>query len=230
MTGLAVCSASLMAGCAKNQPERVEVSYHYLEEREIHRSFTDAGLLLEEYDINEDGTIDNRTYSQPLSRHGEPLSLQDLANYTPSNLPNFRLVRRELDINFDGVTDFVRHYDERGGIAKDQIDSNFNGTVDRIVHYSKGTVTRRDVDADEDGYFEEIRYFVKGQLFRVEKDTTGSGQANYWQFFIDGVLNRAGYDHDGDRVIDEWLMAADLVKAREAAAREEAAEPRVDEP
>lgn len=203
------------AGCAHNNPERVEVSYHYLEERDIHRSFTDEGLLLEEYDINSDGEIDNWTYSQPLSKHGEPIPLEDLSQYSPTTLPSYRLLRRELDINFDGSLDIIRHYDAQGKVAKDEVDSDFNGKIDRVVQYSKGVITRRSIDADEDGYFEEIRHFIKGKLFRVEKDTNNDGQTNYWQFFDEGVLSRAGFDHDGDRIIDEWLQAGDLARARQ---------------
>lgn len=215
-------------GCANN-PARVETSVHYLEERDIHRSFTEEGLLLEQFDINRDGVIDNFSYSQPLSRHGEELSVEELAEFTPTSLPDYRLVRRELDINFDGKIDFIRHYDVRGGIDKDEVDTNYNGIVDRVVRYSNGIITRREIDADEDGYFEERRHFVKGQIFRIEKDTTGNGQPDYWQFYEEGVLTRAGFDTDGDRVIDQWLVAAELQRAQRETQRDEAAQPDVPE-
>lgn len=216
-------------GCSKQNPPRLEVSHVYLEEREIQRFFTEDGLLLETYDINRDGAIDNFAFSQPLSRHGDELTLEELDEFTPDTLPNFRLVRRELDMNFDGNIDFVRHYDGRGQVTKDEVDTDYDGGFDRIVHYNNGLISRREIDADGDGYFEEVRYFIKGQIFRIEKDTTNSGQANYWQFFEEGQLVRAGFDHDGDRVIDEWQLAEQLAGAQKAVERDEAEQLSLDE-
>lgn len=220
-------SLFLGSGCSKQSYERVERSVVYLEELSIQRNFTDEGLLLEEFDINRDGNVDNYSYSQPLDKYGDPL--EDLTGYTPYTLPNYRLVRRELDLNFDGETDFIRHYDVRGNIARDEVDTNFNGVIDRTVSYSNGVVTRRDIDGDENGHVEEIRYYVTGKLFRIERDENQDGQTDYWQFFTEGVLTRAGYDHDGDRVIDEWILSSQLGALRDRVAREEADEPTVDE-
>lgn len=226
--GLVGVGSSVMGtGCSKQSPPRVERSVVYLEELSIQRSFTADGLLLEEFDINRDGIVDNYSYSQPLDKYGDPL--EDLSGYTPYSLPNFRLVRRELDLNFDGKTDFVRHYDVRGNIARDEVDTDFNGAYDRVAYYSSNVITRRDIDADENGVIEESRFYVSGQLFRIERDENQDGQTDYWQFFNEGVLTRAGYDRDGDRIIDEWLISSQIGALRDRIARDEADQPNVDE-
>lgn len=201
------------AGCNHNNPDRVVVDYVYLEERETHLSFTEDGLLLEEFDVNKDGVIDNRAYSQPLDRFGEPL--ESLEGYTPSTLPRSRMVRREIDLNHDGLVDLVKHYDFKGQILREEVDSDFSGVVDRITHFSNGFVARRELDVDENGIFEERRFYIRGKIFRVEFDENQDGQTEYWQFYTDGVLTRAGKDIDGDRVIDEWLQETDLATLRE---------------
>lgn len=225
LLSLALVATVALGACSHNNPDRLVVEYSYLEEREIHRSFTEDGLLLEEFDINEDGAIDNRTYSQPLDRWGEPL--EDLEEFTPFTLPRTRLVRRELDLNHDGNVDLIKHYDTKGVILREEIDSDFSGGIDRITHFSNGLIARRELDVDENGVFEERRFYIRGKIFRVEIDEDQDGQTEYWQFYTDGVLTRAGRDIDGDRVIDEWLQEADLatLRARERQRIEEGETP-----
>ena len=210
---LLVCAAAAtLASCARSNPDRVTVDYEYLEERDIHSSFTEDGLLLEEFDIDRDGVIDNWVFSQPLDEHAEPLT--DLTDYSPLTLPQTRLVRREIDLNFDGDIDLIKHYDYRGQLLREEVDSDFSGTFERTTHFTDGIVVRRELDLDENGVQEERRFYIHGKIFRVEMDEDQDGKTDYWQFYTDGVLTRAGHDRDGDGVIDEWLQEHDLSTLR----------------
>lgn len=216
LSGAALAFATF-SGCAKNNPNRVIIEHEYLEEREIHISFTEDGLILEEFDINQDGHLDNWAYSEPQDRYGEPLS--DLQEYTPSTVPRHRLVRREIDLNFDGQVDLIKFYDFKGQVSRENVDSDFTGFFERVSYFNSGTVVRREIDLDENGVWEERRHYVQGKIFRVEIDENQDGKVDYWQFYTDGVLTRAGYDRDGDNIIDEWLQEYDLatLRARERA-------------
>ena len=199
---IAAGGLALSACAGRNTPPSRSVTVVYTDARMIERAFTDDGLLLERYDVNNDGVIDNYVYLQPMDDYD--MDLQDLTGLMPYEIENVRVVRKEIDVNFDGTIDVIRFYNRRGVPFREELDTNFDGNVDRRNYYDGDRLVRREIDTNGDGTFDERRHYAEGELFRVERDTTGDGQSDTWQFYERTQLVRVGRDLDGDGVIDAW--------------------------
>ena len=114
-----------------------------------------------------------------------------------------RLIRKEIDLNFDGKFDSVQAWKD-GEMTSEQIDADFDGQFDWTDFYSAGERIRAEWDTSFDGHPDMIRYYEEGKLARLEMDTTGDKSVDYWEYYTDGVMQRAGWDLNADGKIDKW--------------------------
>ncbi len=131
----------------------------------IHQK-TSNGEKVTEFDLNGDKKPDVWTYTVP----GKSADGRDID----------KLVRKELDLNWDGKVDVARWYDDKEQIEKEALDLDFDGTID------------------------QVNYYEKGQLVRKERDTNGDGKVDYWEYWENGQVDRVGEDLDGDGQVDKW--------------------------
>ncbi|MBX7097997.1 MAG: hypothetical protein K1X89_09805 [Myxococcaceae bacterium] len=115
-----------------------------------------------------------------------------------------RLVRKELDLNWDGRVDISRTYDDREQIEKESLDLDFDGKVDQVNFYEKGVIVRKESDLTSTGKPSLFRYYEKGKLVRKERDTNADGRIDYWEYWEGDQVDRVGEDLDGDGNVDRW--------------------------
>jgi hypothetical protein len=114
------------------------------------------------------------------------------------------LVCREIDTNFDGVKDVVRHYNEKGEAIAEEADANYDGKIDTWLTFIHGRLAEMKLDTNFDGKPDEWKYYVNGKLTRIVRDTNFDGKPDVWEIYRDGHLERMGVDVDGDQHVDRW--------------------------
>lgn len=114
-----------------------------------------------------------------------------------------RLVRKEIDLNFDQKIDIVQTWQE-GQMLQEAIDADFDGQTDWTDFYSGGERIRAEWDTAFDGHPDMIRYYQEGKLSRVEMDTNDDQAIDYWEYYEAGVMQRSGWDLNADGKIDKW--------------------------
>lgn len=149
-----------------------------------------AGETVTEYDLNGDKKSD--VWSFTATAKG------------PDGKDVERLVRKELDINWDGRVDISRQYDEREQISREALDLDFDGKVDQVNYFEKGVIVRKERDLQSGGKPSLFLYFEKGKLVRKERDTNADGKIDYWEFWEGDQVDRIGEDLDGDGNVDKW--------------------------
>ena len=143
-----------------------------------------------ERDLNHDRRADVWTFTVPAKN-------EDGKDYE-------RLIRKELDVNFDGKVDIVRTYDDKERIDREAMDLDFDGKVDQVNFYEKGVLVRKEKDLNFDAKPDEWQYFEKSNLVRLERDTNGDGRVDYWEYWENGQVDRIGEDLDFDGNVDRW--------------------------
>jgi antitoxin component YwqK of YwqJK toxin-antitoxin module len=143
-----------------------------------------------EFDLNGDKKPDVWTYTVPSK--------------TPEGKDYERLVRKELDINWDGKVDIARNYDQKEQIEREALDLDFDGKVDQVNYYEKGVIVRKESDLASGGKPTLWRFYEKGKLVRKERDTNGDGKVDYWEYWEGDQVDRVGEDLDGDGNVDKW--------------------------
>lgn len=119
-----------------------------------------------------------------------------------------RMVRKELDINWDGRVDITTYFDAHGEREREAMDLDFDGKVDSVFFYEKGINVRRERDLNGDGRPDVWAYYEKGKLVRKERDSNGDGRVDYWEYWENGQIDRIGEDQDGDGTVDKWSRNA----------------------
>ena len=113
------------------------------------------------------------------------------------------LVRKEVDLNWDGKVDVRTWFDEDGQIEKEEMDGDFDDRVDWIDHYKGGGRVMSEIDTDYNGSLDLFKYYDNGTLRRKERDTTGDGRIDFWEYIDpNGQVLRTGRDLDADGVMD----------------------------
>jgi len=143
-----------------------------------------------EFDLNHDGRPDVWVYTVKAK--------------TPDGKEYDRVVRKEMDINWDGKVDIVRYYDENEQISKEELDLDFDGRIDQWNYYEKGVLVRKERDLDFNGKPDLWIYYDKGHIVRKERDTNHSGKVNYWEYWENDHVDRIGEDLNGDGQVDRW--------------------------
>lgn len=98
-----------------------------------------------------------------------------------------RVVRAELDENYDGAVDRWEHYGEgarasaagevpRGVLERAEQSLRFDGQVSRWETYEGGQLTAVREDADGDGRPDKWETWVAGSLTELALDTRGAGK------------------------------------------------------
>ncbi len=115
-----------------------------------------------------------------------------------------RMVRKELDINWDGRIDITTYYGAQEQREREAMDLDFDGKVDSVFFYEKGANVRRERDLNGDGRMDEWLFYEKGKLARKERDSNGDGRADWWEYWENDQIDRIGEDVDGDGNVDKW--------------------------
>ena len=142
---------------------------------------------VEKYDLNGDGKADDWRY---YVRSGDKDAPKD-------QRPRL-LARQDLDLNFDGVPDVRRHFNEQGTVVREEMDLDFDGKFDAIDYYSDGSLFRRDLALNFAGSPSIIKFYNEAKLARKERDTNGDGKMDTIEYYEGGKLVRIGEDRDGD--------------------------------
>jgi hypothetical protein len=118
--------------------------------------------------------------------------------------PDRRLVRKEIDVNFDGGVDIWRHFGGDGKMVKEELDYNFDGRVDAVNIFDNGDLVRKEVDVEFDQAADVFKYYKRGELIRIERDTNNDGRIDFWEYYERGILDRVGRDNNHDGRVDTW--------------------------
>ena len=177
----------LVAGCAGSQADEVGSAERVLQGAD---RYSNEGLLIIKADLNQDSIPDVYTiYKEETGTDGEVTR---------------KLVRKEIDVNFDGSVDIWRHYNEGERLTREELDYNFDGRVDAVNTFDKGALVRKELDVEFDQAPDIFKTYKEGQLVRVERDTNNDGKVDTWEYYERGALSRIGTDQDGDGQADTW--------------------------
>lgn len=118
-----------------------------------------------------------------------------------------RVVRKEFDLNYDGKVDLTRVYAPDGQLERDILDLDFDGRTDQVNHYEKGQLVRKERDLDYDGRPDQWVYYERGRIVRKELDANRDGKVDEWEYWENGQVDRVGKDVDGDGQVDQWIKS-----------------------
>jgi hypothetical protein len=108
-----------------------------------------------------------------------------------------RVVRAELDENFDGVVDRWEYY---GDQAVPTAAVPGDGLMPR------GTLSRAEQATRGDGKINRRESYENGQLSSVEEDTNGDGKTDKWETWSGGALKAMALDTKGTGTPDRRLV------------------------
>lgn len=98
-----------------------------------------------------------------------------------------RLVRRERDMNGDGKSDVILHYNAEGQLVRREESSRLDGRIDTWTFYAGGKPERKESDTDGDGTVDLWAYYdARGDLVRLESLVDRGGRLT--QFYADGKV------------------------------------------
>lgn len=152
-----------------------------------HEAGTEADLsnaLVERADMNGDGKPD-------LSRYFAAGADEDQK----------KLVRLEVDLNFDGRVDKINSYNsETGKLAKVELNWDFDKAFDMVEIYdAEGNLETEEIDRDFNGAFDVLKKYKSGLLYSRQIDTNADSKWDLWEYFTKkGDVYRIGKDQDGD--------------------------------
>lgn len=109
------------------------------------------------------------------------------------------------DTNKDGKPDAWTHMDGTR-LLRMEIDRDFNGVVDRWEYYAAdGSLEKVGFSRANDGQVDAWAFQGgKGEIVRIEISTRRDGTVSRWEMYDAGALVRAEEDSDGDGRVDKW--------------------------
>lgn len=187
----AVLALSVLGGCAgKQDPDDGKKAAGPKVLRGADR-YPNEGLVVVNADLNSDTIPDvYSVYREEPSPSGQE--------------PARQLVRKEIDVNFDGAVDIWRHFNVEEVMVKEELDYNFDGRVDAVNFFDAGKLVRKEMDVEFDQAPDIFKFYKDGQLIRIERDSDNDGRVDYWEYYEGGVLDRIGRDNNGDGRVDTW--------------------------
>lgn len=188
----ALVTLTALAGCADEEAKRADAKLKAPIPRALEESRTEDGLLVRPFDTNGDGEADVVKY---FAEKPDPDD--------PSRLVR-SLKRLEMDLNYDGIINVRRTYDQLGKLDTESVDTDLDGRFDSTSHYDGGELTRKQILDPSTGSVVETRYYAGLELIRVERDTTGDSKVDYWEYYDQGILERIGRDFNADGRADSW--------------------------
>jgi hypothetical protein len=149
MLWFGVTCAAWLVGCASNDAaKKVPVATSTGAVRLDDVKFNATGFTKRDVDLNRDGKPDAYQF------------------VVVENDGNTRVVRKEIDVNFDGRIDLIRSLDDRGELVEERIDGDFDGRIDVVILFQKGIIAEKRYDTNFDGATDMWRYFEKGAVVR----------------------------------------------------------------
>ncbi|WED29422.1 DUF2007 domain-containing protein [Vibrio sp. DW001] len=115
---------------------------------------------------------------------------------------NYRMVKTEIDRNFDGKIDYTTDFTRKGTPKKSLADDDFNGSFETKYSYNKGSVFQQKVDSDGDGFNEYIIEYNYGVIATARFLNPNNENVIKIQNFELDKLVSAEYDSNKDGVID----------------------------
>ena len=183
-----VCLAFALSasGCKKNA-DVVAAAEEEQEKFRVTETLLPDGMTLQELDLDND--------KRP-----------DVFNtYQPRTGADRLLIRKEIDLNYDGKVDQITYFDETGEVEREEMDRDFDGQFDWTDHYQDNIRVMTEVDDNRDGRMDVFSYYEGSppKITRKECDTNHDGLIDLWQRFdTSGAVNRTGRDTDGDGKMD----------------------------
>jgi hypothetical protein len=130
-----------------------------------------------------------------------------------------RLERIGYDRNHDSKTDAWLYMDGTR-VVRAELDENFDGTWDRWEYYSdqpsaagsvqgrlpRGVLIRAEQCTNASGKPNRRETYVEGQLATVEEDTTGDGKVDKWETWKNGSVQVIALDTKGTGRPDRRLV------------------------
>jgi hypothetical protein len=105
-----------------------------------------------------------------------------------------QLVMQLFDINRDGKIDLVKHF-EKGKLVKTEIDLDYDGYVDVVSEYDPVTGDlKKKIQAD--GSTNIWKYYFKNELRKKEVDRNSDGKPDMWVYYRNGKVIRTEVDKD----------------------------------
>jgi hypothetical protein len=191
--GLVVCGALALSACANDKAARRDNSSPTSGEGDLNTAIAhrrQGNERVSEFDLNHDKRADVWSFTVPAK--------------TEDGRDFDRLVRKELDINWDGKVDITRSYDEREQMDREALDLDFDGKVDQVNFYERSVLIRKERDLDYNSKPDLWIYFEKGRIVRKERDTNSDNKVDYWEYWEADQVDRVGEDVDGDGNVDRW--------------------------
>ena len=106
-----------------------------------------------------------------------------------STMDGSRVIKVEIDRDFDGRTDRWEYYDAGQKLEKVGFSRAADGVEDAWSYAdASGNVVRIDVSTKRDGSIQRVEHYKDGKLAAAEEDTDGDGKPDKWETY------------DGDRV------------------------------
>jgi len=182
---LGLVFGALAAGCGTSKtPETGSTDMAAL------GSKSQDGHIIERYDLSGDGKAD-------LWKVYREVPKADADKDAPASTERL-LVRKEMDLNFDGKVDIRQFVNADGTLAREEMDLDFDGHTDAVALYNDGQLVKRELDLNFDGKADVFKYYEDGKLVRKERANGRSGKVNIWEYYEAGRLVRIGRDRDGD--------------------------------
>ncbi len=123
----------------------------------------------------EDGSEDLRIEVAEQDINGDGVS--DIFYISERGEAGAVLIRREVDLNWDGLIDVRSWLDPQGVLIREEMDGDYDGWVDRVDHYDQGQRVRAEIDTDFDHSLDLILYFENGtDIVRRVRDSNGDRQ------------------------------------------------------
>jgi hypothetical protein len=144
---------------------------------------------------------------------GRPASPPPAERVAPSyNTSTGRLEKITYDRNHDGQPDAWAFMDGTR-ILRAELDEDFDGRLDRWEYYAEGSTSmttaalaRVEQATRQDGKVSRRETYVDGQLATAEEDTDADGRADKWETWEGGTLTSIALDTAGRGVPDRRLV------------------------
>ncbi len=178
---------------------------NYIEQAQNPR-FDNTNVKKQVFDMNRDGNVDLwkfYAYKKMSDTEGDG---------------DLLIIRKEVDLNFDGRVDRIMYYNQKENLTHEEIDTNFDGVIDRIHYYDNGMIIRTEfyqkeknrvmIDGENNPEVNPdfVRYFRQGVLTREETDEGCDGYRELITLFnAEGNIAQVGYDDNDDGVIERWV-------------------------
>ncbi len=181
-------------------------------DRDLPRAvFEEEPLIVSEGTWGNDDPLDVIRLSLDADRDSKPEQLRYIDRQSG------RIVRKELDRDYDGTLDAWHDYED-GQLVARVIDSDGDRRPDAWEQYADGRMTSRAVDRDGDGVKDAFYRYRGDSLVEERHDSDNDGRIDRRVFYEQRRRTRDEEDRDRDGRMDTWttyrVVNGDEVVAR----------------